>query len=196
MTGLFTSTARLAVRLNATEPEYQAAFIVAELAKPLLREARFCGDVPAGPWLFLARSGEGAPPANAALEGKLWTAIAEIDPETGRDPVRLRPGSSQLHATDAEALERITAATGLAGMAICLDRKHDRNAALIFALTGLLEPRHPDHSALSGNTCEKCGCIRVRRDSGCSLHKAGKGATGPMVWYGPPIASIEPGGHS
>ena len=143
----FTSTDRPRGR------EYHDVFMLSGLVTPLIAEARVCADIPSGLWLFLARLGEGVPASRAELEYKLWTGVAEIDLDARRssllrparhDPAKPRPHSSRVHDNNADALEVIAATPGLAGIAICLDRKHTRNDALIQALTCMLEPRLPD----------------------------------------------------
>ena len=145
-------------------------FLLADLADQLIDEAGLCGDIRSGSWLFLARLGEGVPVTCADIEHRLWTAQADINPDTrppllreGAPPGRVMPhqGSGRVHARDADAIEFIAGLNGLAGIAICVDRDSPRNDALIRALTYLLEPHLPD-------------------------------STGPVPWYGnppsPPVA--------
>ena len=160
---LFTSTDRPRGR------EYHDVFLLSGLATPLMAEARVCGDIPSGLWLFLARLGEGVPASRAELEYRLWTTVADVNfnarlsgilRPAQSDPVKPRLHSSRVHDNNADALEAIAATTGLAGIAICLDREHVRNDGLIQALTCMLEPRLPDD-------------------------------TGPVVWYGKPLEPLD-----
>ena len=143
---------------------HEDLFLLAELAKQLIDEASISRDIRSGPWLFLARLGEGVPVVDTDLDDRLWTAQADIDPEArppllreGAPPGLVKPhqGSGRLHASDADAVEFIFGLDGLAGIAICVDRDSPRNDALIRALTYLLEPHLPD-------------------------------STGPVPWYGNP----------
>ena len=122
----------------------QDLFLLAELADQLLDEAGLCGDIRPGPWLFLARLGEGMPVTSADIEHKLWTAQADIDPGVRPPLLREDAPPGRLHASDADAVEFIFGLDGLAGIAICVDRDSPRNDALIRALTYLLEPHLPD----------------------------------------------------
>ncbi len=153
--------------------------MLVEFADQLFTESACCQDIRFGPWLFLARIGEGLRNYDRQFEHRLWTAIAGIGPdEMPRQnwlPDHLtfgviapEPNSVQIHKTASGALERVASTSGLAGIAICVDRKSDRNDDLLWALASLLEPRHPDD-------------------------------TGPMVWYGrpprPPGARASLGGR-
>ena len=146
-----------------TARSYEDVFMLSYLADQLIAEADICGDIRSGPWLFLARLGEGIPVANQKIENHLWTAMIDIDfdarlplrpSQANSGVVTPQPNSACVHQKDSGAVERVAAFDG-AGIAIFLDRKREANDDLIWSLTCLLEPRHPDD-------------------------------TGPMVWYGRP----------
>ena len=147
--------------------------MILECADQLITEGALCGDIRSGPWLFVARLGEGIPTANPAFQDKLWTAEAQIDIEAAprfreHPAAGPHPDSVCLHRSNTDMMERVLAFDG-AGIAVCLNRNSAVNDDLIWSLTCVLEPRHPDD-------------------------------TGPMVWYGqpprPPGAPASNGGSS
>ena len=111
--------------------------MLVEFADQLFTESACCQDIRFGPWLFLARIGEGLRNYDRQFEHRLWTAIAGIGPDDMPRqnwlPDHLTFGviapeldSVRIHKTASGALERVASASGLAGIA------------------SLLEPRHPD----------------------------------------------------
>ena len=128
--------------------DVQSAFLISECADQLITSATLFGDIRSGLWLFIARLGEGIPAATPAVENRLWTAEAQIDveaaPRSRKYPAeRPDPDSIRLHSSNTDTMERVLAFDG-AGIAVCLDRRSIRNDDLIWSLTCVLEPRHPD----------------------------------------------------
>ena len=150
---------------RAGSTDFQSAFIILECANQLITEGTLCGDIRSGLWLFVARLGEGYTVKNPAFENTLWTAAADIDveaaPQPREHPVRCpcpaanvppslksglvipHPDSVCLHRSNTDMMEHVLTFDG-AGIAVCLNRNSAVNDDLIWSLTCVLEPRHPD----------------------------------------------------
>ena len=116
--------------------EYLDPFLLSDCAGQLIAKTLPAGELTFGPWLFIARLGEGVPVPHPSLEDRLWTEKAEIAP-TAAGQAGLRPEQALTLAEASSVLDRIARLDDLVGIAVFLGRDDLRNADLIHEIESM-----------------------------------------------------------